>query len=177
MTLAGVNPDYLDCPGADTGDLNFTTEDFSGKAWVYLNTIQTSHIFCRCDATNGWYFQLNAGTQLRLATWDTGDVEHLDSAVGLILISTWYLVGFSRSGITGQVFLNGRDVTDTAAAVCQDITGGVLDLNIGVWNNHALNPLDGLIAGGPCGPKIWCRYVSSYEHQEMWNMERDWIGV
>ena len=175
IVLTGGTPDYLECVIADTGDLDFTTGDFSVAAWVCLSTLATSHIFCRCDATGGWYFQLNAGSQLRLATWNGGVPAHIDSAVGEVTINNWWLVGASRSGLTGQVFLNGNDVTDVAVA--QDCESINADLHLGVWNNHILNPLDGRIAGGPCGPRIWGRYLAESEHRRLFHMTRDWVGI
>jgi len=169
-------PDYLDCPAADTGDLDFTTEDFSGVIWVSPDDVgNTKYLMCRgVQGTGGWSFLLFFDG-IWLLTHQVAATQDSNSLL-IITATEWSLCGFTRIGGSVRIFWNGQDRTTTVGAHVEPDAVN-LDLNVGINNDKASDAFDGRMAGGPCGPRIWGRALAAWEHLEIFNMERHWLGV
>jgi len=171
--LTRATPDYLDCPAAATNDLDFTTGDFSGAIWVYRDLDLQADLICKSNGVTGYVFGLNvAAGEIRITTYQAGPTSQASlSAAGIVPATTWTLLGFSRDGAVCRVFVNGRDVTDTAGTHINPASAAALDLNIGVANDKASNAFDGRLTQ----PRLWGRALSVLEHLQLFNMERHWF--
>ena len=172
------NPDWLDCPIADTGDLDFTAGDFSGAIWLNRDIFLAAQtLLCRgAGGTGGWKFYLDASSYLQFVTYQAASSQTTGTLAGTSLIQGyWYMISFSRSGTSIRIYRNGIDVTNPQVHVNPVAVN--MELHIGVDNNETDDPYDGKIAGGPCGPHIWGRSLSSYDHRYIWNTERHWLGA
>lgn len=166
---------YLQCPAADSVDLNFTVEDFTIVAWINNALLGGAQIIINQGAVDvdGWEFFL-FGTTLSLRTNQAA--AHTDiSAVAALTASIWQLVGVTRHGATGQFFVNGLAVTTTLGAGLTDAVScaGGNKLLIGVQNNEATNLFDGSMSR----PRVWNRALSMSQMAEIFQNERHWYGV
>jgi hypothetical protein len=170
------NPDWIECPAAATADLNFMAGDFSMVIWQSPDTIMGLRVLlCRGNGTSGWNFR-NDGSSFSFATYQAAGFQESGSPSSILRPGVWSLCGISRIGTSCRLFHKGLDVTATVTNHNNPDSAN-LKLHIGVENNEAGNPFDGKVAGGPCSPRIWGRALSAWEHRQIWNMERDWVGV
>ena len=175
--------DYLQCPAADSVDLDFTG-DFSLAAWVNPNyTGSAMVIMCR-NATDvcGWcmwlYNNPTHGPILSLRTNQGAPGDHCECWGGNFPGGVWQLAGYSRSqaGASAICYKNGVAlVTHPDPAGMLDPVAGAKKLLIGVQDGEASNFFKGGIAGGPCGPRAWDRELSPSEWKEMFEQERHWF--
>ncbi len=107
--------DYVDV--GTPANLNFTSQNFSGEAWVKFTAITSNHgIFGKGSyQTIGWEFFVNILGQLSLATYQNLANQNSTSDVGTIVINTWYHLAFVRNGASVRLYRNGVDITNTAA--------------------------------------------------------------
>jgi len=170
-------PDFIDCPIAATADLDFIAGDFSGAIWVNLDT--TGMLISRGDTdADGWFFEVVISRTLLLRTNQLGIGNHQDTDTDPfrpMVFGNWWLASFSRSGQNATIFINGVDVTLYPSGIHVDPDTSARELHIGVWDDETTGPLDGRIAGGPCCPRIWGRALASWEHRQIFNMERHWF--
>lgn len=172
-----VNPGWLECPAGDTGDLNFTTGDFSLAIWVNMSDLTANRmLFCRgfLDA-DGWYMAILMDGNIYFVTNQAVHQETI-SADGDVVVGTYCLVGMTRHLASVQLYKNGVDVTETPGAHIHPLTSA-RDLHIGVYDNETGSPLYGQIAGGPCGPRIWGKAFSPTEWVQIFDVEKHWLGV
>ena len=173
LTLDGA-ADFLQCPAADSDDLNFTNEDFSLVAWLYnAGLAGVDSIMCQGeDDVDGWELFVNAAGDITLRT--NQGVAHTDlvAAAGLTA-GVWSLVGVSRYLTGGQFFLNGAPIATTGALTdpvsvaagkvfyvgCQD--GGIANF----WNGHMVLP------------RIWNRKVTVPQMEKIFDVERHWFNM
>lgn len=176
MDFTPGTPDWIDCPQADTVDLDFTTGDFSACAWIYTSSGGNRYILCRGRADNdGWGWWLAAGggpTYPLYVTTDQGGAHQYTISAEDIAIDTWTLVSFSRSGDSIRTFKNGIDNTTTVGTHVNPLTA-TRELHIGIYDTEGAGYWDGRI----WRPRIWGRYVEEWEWLELFNMERHWLGV
>lgn len=174
-----THPDWLDCPAADTVDLDFTNGDFSIAIWVNPDIIagDARRLICRGrTVADGWSFLLISDAELRLATDQAGASQLSGTRVNEVTVGNWWLLGASRSGASVRLYKNGTDVTFYPGTHINPATAN-RELHIGIQDNEINHPFDGKIAGGPCGPRIWNRRLSGWEHRLMFLLERRWLGV
>ena len=138
-------PSYVLIPAAHTR-LNFIAEDFSLVARFYIDSLVAGRSLfyrglqnndgwsCRVQAAGSWQFWTNQA----LATQETR------SANGTIVIGTWYTVGFSRSGASARLYINGVDATNIAGVHINPANCG-RSAKIGIRDNLATEPFDGRI--------------------------------
>ena len=177
LDFDGAN-DFLQCLAALSVDLNFTNEDWSFAAWIYNALVGGAQIIMAQGAVDvdGWeWFTFGATMSLRT---NQGGGHRDISAVDSLVASTWQLVGVTRHGAAGQFYVNGLPVTTILGAGLLNpvsVAGGN-DFLVGA--RGGLNHWDGLIGGGPCGPRIWSpRVLSDADWLEMFATERHWLGV
>ena len=178
LTLNGTS-EFVECAAAASADLNFTSQAYSIAMWVNADAGGATAILIQqgLTDTDGWvFFMFNLNLSLR----HNQAGAHTDiSAVAARTDNVWQLLGVTRSGASGQFHVNGEPVTTTlGAGLTNPVTaGGARKLLIGVDNTEAANFLDGIIAGGPCGPRIWNRALTAAEWKSMFRAERHWLGV
>lgn len=180
--------DYLECPAADTADLDFTTDDYSIACWInWEDTGVAGEIVAgRYDidvAHSGWELYLawngavdsltlrhhHAGT---LVPPITGNPRSACYSVGWTR-GVWCLLGVVRTG-------GGEAVHYRNGVALPMITSGLVnpetcseDLVMGVrWTKNAT-----WYKGKMWGLRIWDRALSLFEAQLMWEMERHFFGV
>jgi hypothetical protein len=172
---------YLQIPGADSQDLDFTG-DFSLGSWIYpVYAAGSMVIMCRNTTDGcGWCMYLydnpTLGTLLSLRTNQAA--VHTECYAAGFPDSVWQLVGFSRdsAGLSATCYKNGAAVTTVLGP------GGVIDpvacgaankLLIGVQQGEASNFYGGKI----WRPRAWPRALSAGEWAQIFDMERHWFGV
>jgi hypothetical protein len=166
------NNDYLTCAAADSADLNFTTGDFSGLAWVYAdgfgaaNNIITKGEVSVC----GFTFDIQSGATLRLMTSAPALQGSMAQAVPT---AGWLLYGFTRSGTSVRLMVNGADMTTIAPSHSNLASSAAYPLDIAAysaihgykWNGKVWNP------------RIWGRALKPEEHRQIFDRERALFGV
>lgn len=171
---------YLDCPTADTVDLDFIAGDYSIGGWInWTNVAASSLIAGRYELdVDGWEIYLYgggaddiltvrhhhaAGATLRTACYSVGWTP-----------STWLQWGISRSGVSTSHYRNGVSLNVTCS------TGGLInpetcnqDLVIGARYTKDADWYKGMMSR----PRIWDRALSASDWMEIFEIERDWYGV
>lgn len=165
-------PDWLDCPQASTAKLDFTTEDFSIVVWAKIDDATTRTLLCRGVAnTDGWLMQVSNTGRLGFATFQAAGTQTTYSSVQ-VSPGFWYLLGIIRDEAVVRTYVNGVDVTD-APDTHVDPTTSNRELHIGIRDDETSDPWDGQM----WNPRIWGRVLESWEHAELFNMERHLLGV
>jgi len=180
LTLLDFNdgvPDWLDCPAADTADLNFIAGDFSSAIWFKMETVRvtSAYLFCRGRGnTDGWEFIVSDTNNHIVFNTYSGAFNNR-STYGItdgVVLDTWYLAGMSRTGAVGTLYLNGVDNTATRGAHIDPVTSA-RELHIGIADNEASAPMGGKL----WRPRIWNRVLSPSEWAQMFARERHLFGV
>lgn len=170
------NPDHLISLAAATGDLNFTSGDFSGMAWLNPDALGNRNIFTRGVAsTDGWSFWVagaGATGRMSFSTFQAGEQQFTYGTDGDIVIGTWVLVGFSRSGTAALVYTNGVDTTGARSTHVNPLTAN-RNLYIGVNDLAGAAWYDGSIYR----PRLWGRVLAPDEFAQIFQMERYLLGV
>ena len=167
-----AGPDYLSCAAASSLDLNFTSESFSGAVWFNCGspTSSTGMLMQRWNASGGWYWYLDTGRGTFFRTYQGATVQISGKSTSWWTPSTWTLCGFRRSGTSVRVYLNGVDVTDYAESHVNPTSVPTADLGIGYASDRTF-------VGYMSRPRIWNRALSTAEHMEIFNREREWFNV
>lgn len=169
--------EYLQCLGADSGDLNFTTGPYSVGCWFNYSGGQAYSILARYEITgpgegvSGWeVFWYNnivtlrhhhaAGTPTRTAGFSTGWTSN-----------TWLFMGISRIGAASIHYRNGVALT----MVHSD--GGLVDPETCARDLvNCRYSKDGNFAnGGVWRPRVWGRALSPSEWLGIYNHEKRWF--
>ena len=172
IDLTSATPDWLDCSGADTADLDFTTEAFSMVFWLYMGApMATSMILCRGLAnTDGWMVLVTDTGRIQVATCQAAATQ-TTSSTAVIDAATWYFIGITRDEANVLTYINGLDVTD-APDTHIDITTSARELHIGIRDDETSDPLDGYL----WRPRIWdTRVLAQWEFKELFEIERHWF--
>lgn len=181
--FGGADGVYLDCPAAETGDLDFTTGDYSIGVWV--NHADTGHF--QPKIVVGRYGVNLDGWEVYLET-DTGPpaVHYLEHrhhhapdrdgcySTGWTPATDWAFMGISRSGLYPQHYRNGMPLAMAYAV------GGLLDpatcnrdLVIGARFTKNLNWYKGRM----WNLRIWGRALETDEWRFIYDCERHWFNV
>ena len=118
----GGTDDWVKC-GTDSS-LNFTSGNFSIKAWIYHDDLGTSDfMFSRGEwQIDGWDVRL---------LLNNGDVSFRIFQVGaqqetisnqVVAAATWTHIVVVRSGTTGIIYINGADQSKTQPAITNPVT-------------------------------------------------------
>jgi hypothetical protein len=171
--------EFVECHAADSVDLNFTTQDITMVVWIYDHMSGGVQEILNQGVVNvdGWQF-FTFGTNLSFRLNQAAG--HTDiSAVAAYSANTWTCVGVTRTGNTGQFYVNGVPVTTIGGGTLVDAVScaGGNKLLLGVKDSEGSEHWNGMIAGGTCGPRIWNRSLTSAEMAALFMSERNWLGV
>ena len=180
-----ANWTWVEILAAAAADLDFTAGDFTLLAWIYLSNLAAVHTIMCYGAQailNGGGYQLitslTTPSRITFATCQGVTVQSIISEAE-INASTWYLVGATRSGTDGKVYINGKDRTTSADAIIDPDTQtepfhiGVRQIETtGVGINYDA-PYEGYIAY----PRVWGRELSALDHKYLFDTEKTWFGV
>lgn len=171
--------DYVWGTTATTGDLNFTTGDYSLGGWFYFATggadDKTPLARFLLD-NNGWeLYHYNEILTLRHHHAATIIDGHPRTACysGDWSFDQWCFMGVSRSGTSATFYRNGKAVITTCS------TGGLVDPETCGQNFYVGNDttLVNRFKGMQWRPRIWDRTVPASEWLQMFESERHWFGV
>ena len=97
----------VDC-GTSTS-LQFTTQDFTIEAWIYLTDMSSANTIISKGSWNvdGYFVQVQPGGNLFLATSQAGAGQDNYSQGGLITTLKWYHIAVVRSGVNAYFYING----------------------------------------------------------------------
>ncbi len=178
LTLNPAIPDFVQCPGGVSTDVNFTSEDFTLFACVNGNPAGAGLILDqgRVDV-DGWQWFV-FGNNISLRTNQLGAHTEI-AAVGAFTPSVNQIVAVTRQGGSGQFYVNGLSVVTTLGAGLNNAVSaaGGRKLLVGVQENEITNGWRGRIYGSECSPKIWNRALTAAEILEITNSIRHWLGV
>jgi len=168
-----TSPDQLQCAGADSADLDFTSEDFSLAAWAYHDNLSSAHVLFNRGTVNtcGWEWYTAVGN-LALRTNQAASREGV-SGMGCVALNTWQFLLTTRSGLVAKMYANGEQVVATST------DNGLLDpiaceaQTFLVANNPNSNGFDGML----WNLRIWRRALSASEVKGIFEAERDLFGV
>lgn len=172
-----ATPDRLELAAAASTDLNFLAGDFSGMAWVYPQLLvgNIRNIFCKggVEGNNGWEFTVAGGNgAIYFSTYQAAAHQDTLSAIGQVVLNTWYLLGFSRTGTVAKLYKNGVDVTLTSGAHVNPDDAAARDFHVGSSLMHAAG-WDGYI-WRPC---LFSRLLLPTEFKEIFELERGLFGA
>ena len=165
--------DNLQCPAADSADLNFTTEDFTLKAWLYnTGPVLTDSVMCQgVDDVDGWEWYISAGGDITLRTNQAAAHTEVVAATAFTS-SVWQLVGIVRDGSAGQFYMDGDPIA-TTGSLTDPVSVAAADIFYVGAQAGAANFWDGGIAF----PEIWERALTASEWKAIFASERHWFGV
>lgn len=180
LDFNGIN-EYLECPGADTPDLDFT-DDYSLVGWVnWTDTTRSEMVLARyeLDAT-GWevYLTVQPGPIYYLtqrhhhASLGGGNLRDGCFSEGWTL-SQWHLMGISRAGLYPVHFRNGAPLEMTydvngmrdPDACARDLVNCRFTKDDNFYQNQVVDL------------RLWPRALTVFEHQVIFLTERHLFGV
>jgi len=168
------NPDRIIILAAASTALNFTTSDFSGAVWINPDAYGDCHLMNKGGANTGWGFWLSATSPYIIFTTEQAGPTYQSTDGGASLaLSAWQLVGFTRDGAVGRVYLNGVDATATPATHVDPVTAVAGDFYIGTTTGGGA----GFYDGSMWRLRIWKRALAAREMKAIFESERDLFGV
>jgi hypothetical protein len=131
----------ITCP-----QLDFTSEDFSLLLRFKVDDLTTERQpFGRGKAeVDGWYIVIQPDGSIYFVTNQVAVRQFSISSVGSILVGNWYTVGFSRTGASIRIYVNGVDVTHSVGFHIDPLTCA-RSAKIGIYDNLFSYPFDGKI--------------------------------
>lgn len=167
----GPPREYIITLAANSTDLNFTAGAFSGAVWYFPTTGGNRYVFCKGTATTGWSFYLNTSNEMTFGTRQAAANQFTHGTV--LTLNAWQFVGFTRDGAAARIYMNGRDVTDTAATHISPDTAAAQNFYIGCTDAVGA----GWMGGSLWRPRIWKRALTGAEILAMYELERGLFGV
>lgn len=131
----------ITCP-----QLNITSEDFSATAIIQpLSYANNPFIFCRGRVNiDGWLLHITTTGRLRLHTYTPGVDRWSGTSKFSIMPGNTYSIGFSRSGASVSMYLNGIDDTNEVGVHIDPVSNTRFGY-IGIYDNLVTNAFDGWI--------------------------------
>lgn len=143
MDFDASAPDYVEvtCP-----QCNFTSEDFSGVVRVKIDSLATRQYLLSRGSFNadGWYTQVYDLGWYLFASNQGAAHQYTYSAAGSLVANTWYTLGFSRSGASVKIYIDGADSTDITQALVNPATCA-RTAKIGTHDDKTTEPFGGKI--------------------------------
>ena len=174
LTFDLANPDSIIILAADSADLDFTSGAFSGAMWIAPDAYGNRYLYHKSSAGNGWGFWITtAAPYLVFTTEQAGPTYQSTDGGSNLALGVWQLVGFTRSGAVGRIYLNGRDVTATPATHINPASAVAADFTIGTTTGGGAGKYDGAM----WRPRIWGRALAAWEMLALYESERDLFGV
>jgi len=172
--LGFANNDAVYSLAADSTDLDFTSGAFSGAVWITPSAYGNRYLFDKSSATAGWAFWINAvSPYLAFITTQAGPTTQITYGALSLTLNTWQLVGFTRSGASVRIYVNGANRTVTPAIHVNPATAAAIDTYIGA----VVGAGAGWFNGGMWRPRIWNRALAAWEFNAMYQAERTFFGV
>jgi hypothetical protein len=163
--------DHIITAAANSADLDFTSGDFSGAAWIYTTAGGNRYVFNKGLTTTGWCFYLNTANRMSVGTKQAAANQYTTGDV--ISLNTWLFVGFSRASAAVRIYTNGRDATSSAATHVNPDSAAAQNFYVGC--NDAVG------AGWWCGymwrPRVWGKQLTAAEMLAIYEAERGLFGV
>ncbi len=170
-----------------------TTGAISFGAWIYLNTAASNVIWAKWDETSASelrevHFSLDSNGDLGFNIYD----ESEDAGIGrkqdtALATGQWHCVmgtfdgGTDAAGISigvGGALTDDADIVDDAGFANSEDLATVVSIGYLEGTGGAKEQLfDGLIAGGPCGPWMTQTEVTAEQFNNMFQLERHYMGV
>ena len=180
VTIGGGATDgvYLDCPAADTGDLDFTTEDYSVCGWInWDSTWGLSEMIIDRGGVDldGWDLYLNISGGLNTLSQRHHHTPGRSECFSVGWTpGTWWFFSMSRTGILTPHYRNGVPlVMDYGGLTMLDPDTCNRDLVIGTRYTKDANWYIGMM----WRPRVWARALSMWEWKLLFEMERHLFGV
>lgn len=169
-----VTPDRLVILAAASTDLNFTSGAFSGAMWIYPHAYGNRYVMMKGAAGTGWSFWIvSSSPYLAFTTEQAGPAYQTSQGGAGLALNAWQLIGFTRSGASGRLYLNGVDTTTIAATHINPASSAASDFYMGTTVGGGA----GFYDGGMWRPRIWDRAISAAEMAAIYEGERDLPGV
>ncbi len=126
--------------------LNFTSEDFSLVASFKIDDLTSGKalFFRGSKNADGWYAYIESTGRVYFHTNQAAAYQRSISSAGSIVAGAWYTLGFSRSGASVRIYINGLDDTPSAGSHIDPLTCA-RTAKIGIWDDLATYPFDGRI--------------------------------
>ena len=138
-----ATPDYVvvTCP-----QLNFTSEDFSIVLRVKFDNFDApEYLFTRGGlSTDGYFVYVHSNNKAYFFTNQVGLLQVTNTDASVTSTTEWYTLGFSRSGASVLIYVNGVENVETAGVHVNPVTCA-RTAKIGVRDDLAF-PLDGQIS-------------------------------
>ncbi|GAI17349.1 unnamed protein product, partial [marine sediment metagenome] len=175
LDFNSATPDFLECPAADSGDLNFMAGPFSLATWIKADALGVAVIMCKDGTTDGWSWWIDtAPGEMNLQTFQgVGTTQTSIGAANDIIIGTWRFVSTARSGASVRLYTNGVDVTTVAASHVDPLTAAAHKFHIGINDIEGAGWIDGQLRR----PRVWNRCLPASEMLAIFEMERALFGV
>ncbi len=174
LALNGTT-EYLESDSGDTGDLNFTSGDFTLAAWLRWESGEDSQIVMGRYAISidGWELYLYAPTTLLTLRMHHATGAALRTAVYSDGWSqdTWHQMFVVRSGTSATFYRNGVALT-TAGDVLEDPDTATRDLVIGARYTKDTNFFNGKLWRS----RAWDRALSAEEVRVLYDREKRWFA-
>lgn len=167
------NPDYIRSLQAASTDLDFTSEAFSAVVWVRPDALGNRNFMTRgVAATDGWDWWMDVNGAQNVSTFQAAASQFTLSAAADLVVGTWRMIGFARTGAAVRTYKNGQDTTATSATHIDPLTAN-RNFYIGVNNLAAAGWYDGDL----WRPRIWGKLMTAPEFRLLFEMERGLFGV
>lgn len=138
---------------------NFTSQPFSFNIWVNFSSLVSSNsgqapvlLYKGSFQANGYYLQVNS-TGLSFATNQSGAIQASSGSFDFN-INTWYNICVTRSGSSVRLYVDGNDITTTAATHLNPTLSNI-DFALGAYSPYS----GGFFMGGKIA------YFNVYEKQ------------
>lgn len=165
--------DHIISVAGVTGDLNFTTGDFSCAVWIRPDIGGNRYLFVRgfIDA-DGWVFFYNTSEALVFGTYQFGAAQYTTGTADDVAVNTWVLAGMTRSGAMARIYVNGVETTSSYGTHVDPLTSA-RNLYIGCTDAVGAGWYD----GDMWRPRIWARQLSEVGMRAVFESERHLFGV
>ncbi len=102
--------DVVTC--AHDGSLNFTSEDFTIKAWIYCDnfTVENSIFQCGLWASKGYFFSITTTQRLDFYTIQAGATRQRTYGSTTVGTAQWQHAVATRAGAVAKLYLDAVDV-------------------------------------------------------------------
>lgn len=169
-----ATPDRIIIAAANCTDLGFVAGDFSGAMWIYPDAYGNRYLYDKSSAVAGWAFWVaGVSPYIALTTANAGPATQTSYGAAGLVLSAWQLVSFTRIGAAVKIYLNGIDVTVTAATHINPAASAAIDLTIGTTVGAGAGWYDGRM----WRPRVWNRTLAAWEMLALFEGERSLFGV
>jgi len=176
LNFTAGDPDFLEAAIADVPDMDFTSEDFSYAGWINTDSLVGDRmVFCHgLLNTEGFYMLILADGSVSFISNQGAASQSIISTAGDVVINTPTLIGFSRSGTLGQIFINGREVVYSTQDNLTDPLTSARKFLFGIYDDETTDPWSQYMFR----QRFWInRQLVKEEHEFIYNSESARNGV